>query len=170
MPTRFGTPYNKIITEKTALEIIKRWKKEGKRIVFVDAVLDLPHYRHPEYFLKCANLGDKLVVRIPSDELIKVKKDPRGPIVSWENRAKHAAHYPYIDLIIPKNDFEAEWLYMFRPDSVVRSVTSSEILDEAKKLIPIYKSLKVKLVIMDEFAHVIPNKELEDQTLDYIKK
>jgi glycerol-3-phosphate cytidylyltransferase-like family protein len=134
---RFCDPYSKIMVGKDAIGQISRWRFDGFKIVAVDAVLDIPHYRHADYFLACANLGDKLVVRIPSDELVSRKKDPCGPIVPWKERARHAAHYPYIDLISDKLDFSADWLRAYHPDVVVRSITSGqELIDEAENLIP----------------------------------
>lgn len=52
---RFCHPYDKIVDEEKALQIIQGWHADGLHIVVADAVLDIPHYRHPDYFLTCAN-------------------------------------------------------------------------------------------------------------------
>ncbi len=102
--SRFLSPYKKIVDEEKALQVAMDWREKGSQIVVADAVLDIPHYRHPDYFLVCANFGDKLLVRLATDELVAKAKNPEGTVVPWLERARHAAHYPYIDLIIPKKE------------------------------------------------------------------
>jgi len=161
---RFHSPYDKIVSDKVAVSRVRSWKSRGFRVVIVDAVLDIPHYRHADYFLACANLGDKLLVRIPSDELISLKKDPRGPIISWDERAKHAAHYPYIDLIVSKSDFSGDWLNVYRPDVIVRSITNgTELIEEYNNLALKYDQLGIELVVMDQYARRIPSQDLVKQ-------
>jgi len=60
---RFHSPYDKIVSDKVAVSRVRSWKSRGFRVVIVDAVLDIPHYRHADYFLACANLGDKNTLR-----------------------------------------------------------------------------------------------------------
>lgn len=156
------------MSRNEAMQQVLAWKSKKLKIVIVDAVLDIPHYRHADYFLACANLGDKLIVRIPSDKLIALKKDARGPIVHWEERAKHAAHYPYIDLIIDKSDFDGGWLADYHPDVIVRSVSSgTELIDEANKLMPIYQKLGIELIVMDQFANRINTNTLIKESMGY---
>lgn len=165
---RFHSPYNKIVSNKVAVSRVRSWKSRGFRVVIVDAVLDIPHYRHADYFLACANLGDKLLVRIPSNKLISLKKDPHGPIISWSERAKHAAHYPYIDLITSKSDFGGNWLNVYLPDIIVRSITNGkELIEEYNNLAPKYDQLGIELVIMDQYAQQVPSKDLVKQSKLY---
>lgn len=165
---RFHSPYNKIVSNKVAASRVRLWKSRKFRVVIVDAVLDIPHYRHADYFLACANLGDKLLVRIPSDKLISLKKDPRGPIISWRERAKHAAHYPYIDLITNKSNFSENWLNVYHPNIIVRSTTNgTELIEEYNNLAPKYDQLGIKLVIMNQYARQIPSGNLIEQSKLY---
>jgi glycerol-3-phosphate cytidylyltransferase-like family protein len=165
---RFSHPYNKIVDEEKALQIIQGWHTKGLHTVVVDAVLDIPHYRHPDYFLACANYGDKLIVRLATDGLVREKKNPEGPIIEWMERARHAAHYPYIDLIVPKKQNGWEWVAYFRPDTIVNSITSPIfIIKQLEENISRLIELGVNLIALDEFAKQIDFGNLYEQCTIY---
>lgn len=165
---RFCSPYEKIVSEERALQIIQSWHTRDLRVVVADAVLDIPHYRHADYFLVCANYGDRFVLRLATDELIKEKKDPEGTIIGWAERAKHAAHYPYIDLIVPKTKNGWGWVESFRPEIIVNSTTSPEfIIKELEENRYRLAELGVSLIALDEFARQIPFEDLYKQCVLY---
>ena len=167
---RFFLPYDKIVDKKAALEQIRTWQAAGLSVVIVDAVLDIPHYKHADYFLACANLGEKLAVRIATDELIKAKKNPQGTIMSWDQRVKHATHYPYIDLIFPKDDNSWDWVETFRPNMVAISTTSPVfIVEMALEELPYLEKMGIELIAMDELANQIPVDSLYAQAVAYNK-
>lgn len=166
---RFLIPYSKIVNESEAILTIQRWKQSGLTTVMTDAVLDIPHYRHADYFMVCANYGDKLLVRINSDEFVAQRKDPRGPIIKWSERAKMAAHYPYIDLITTKTIGGWQYLDIFKPDIVIKSITSGiEVLDEINQILPTIDESNTKLIILDEFAQPISRKDFYHKGVSYI--
>jgi len=165
---RFKSPYHKIVDEEKAKQITSEWRTNGLRMVAVEVVLDIPHYRHSDYLLKSANYGDKLLVRLSSDELIKRAKDPEGTVIEWDERAKHAAHYPYVDLIMPKRENGWGWANDYRPDIIVSSTTSPifyirQLIEESSMLL----TLGVKLVALDEFAKEIPFERLLEECVLY---
>lgn len=122
----------------------------------IDAVLDLAHFTHAEYFLVCANLGDKLALRINSDRFVALRKDRRGPLVGWTERAMHAAHYPYIDLITSKDAGGWDWLLYFNPDVIVKSTTSGRaVLNEIEQQRPFLERLNTEVVVMDEYHNIV---------------
>ncbi len=153
---RFLLPYDKIVSDYDAVKQVQIWKEQGLSVVIADAVADIPHYRHADYLLKCANLGDRLVIRVESDELVASRKDPRGPIVSWERRVKHIAHYPYIDLVAIQYLHGLEYLLEYKPDIVVKSTTSGRsILDQIDELKSDPDKYSSKLVVFDQYANRI---------------
>lgn len=165
---QFKSPYFKIVDEDTSVNIITEIQDRGMKVVVVEAVMDIPHYRHADYLRQSRNLGDFLIVRLNSDELIKNRKDSRGPIVEFENRAKHLAHYPYVDLITSKNDIGKGWLTKYHPDIVIKSVTSGVgIMEEALSMIPEFNNLGINMVIMDQFANPIPLSDYKKLTVEY---
>jgi glycerol-3-phosphate cytidylyltransferase-like family protein len=165
---RFSSPYSKIVNESEAILTIQKWQQSGLTIVMTDAVLDIPHYRHADYFMVCANYGDKLLVRINSDEFVAQRKDPRGPIIKWNERAKAAAHYPYIDLITTKTVGGWQYLDTFKPNIVIKSVTSGiEVLNEIDQILPIVNESNIKLIVLDEFALPISRENIHNEGLLY---
>ena len=165
---RFVSPYSKIVDPEEAKRQSIAWREEGEIVGVVDSVLDIPHYRHADFLLKCANLGDKLILRINTDEFVSTRKDPNGPIVSLENRLKHAAHYPYTDLVTTKNCGGWDWLNEYRPSFVVKSVTSgTEVLREISEASFYLERSQTKLIIMDEYANVIALNNFYQEGLNY---
>ncbi len=165
---RFASPYTKILQEESAIQQVHMWKKEGLRVVMADAVVDIPHYRHADYFLACANLGDKFLIRVDADELVATWKDPRGPIVQWEARAKHVAHYPYIDLVTIKCRQGLEFLKQYEPDVFVKSVTSGPIMLEQIEQLKAHKeAYPLEVVVMDQFAQIIDPTRSYEEVLAY---
>lgn len=166
---RYSLPYEKIMgSREQAADQIRQWREQGFRIVVTDAVLDIPTFKHAEYFMASANLGDKLVVRMPTDQYIATYKDHRGPIVGYNQRAMHAAHYPYVDLIVPNNSHELEWVEMFRPDIVVKSVTTGVgAIKSADGLLPELDKVGGHIVYLDENANVIDREEFERLAHEY---
>jgi glycerol-3-phosphate cytidylyltransferase-like family protein len=153
---RFQSPYHKIVGQEQAIELVARWKNEGQKVVMVDSVVDIPHYRHADYFRACANLGNKLIVRVESDELVASRKDPRGPIVPFEARVKHVVHYPYIDIVTEQVVHGLDFLQQFKPNILVKSVTSgSMILDQIEILKSKNEYFGIEVIVMDQFAKII---------------
>lgn len=165
---RFQLPYSKIVDINSAIKQSINWRNEGNIVVIADAVLDIPHYRHAEFLLKCAILGDKLILRVNTDEFVSMRKDPRGPIVSLEKRQKHAAHYPYVDLITTKDTGGWDWLIDYKPNYVVKSITSGiNVLNEIMAIQPYLDKAETKIIIMDEYANIIPTKKFLEEGLRY---
>lgn len=165
---RFPSPYGKIVSEEVAIQMVREWKGSGLTVVMADAVLDIPHYRHANFFRACANMGDKLLVRIGSDKLVTQRKDPKGPVVGWEERAMHAANYPYIDLITIKDDGGWQFIQDYQPDVIVKSVTSGmAVLNEIDEILPVLDSLSLSFVVLDQFAQPVSIENIMPEGLAY---
>ncbi len=165
---RFESPYTKFLQEEAAIQQVHMWRKEGFRVVMADSVVDIPHYRHADYFLACANLGDKLLIRVDADELVATWKDPRGPVVQWEARAKHVAHYPYIDIVTIQCQHGLEFLKQYQPDVLVKSVTSGQIiLEQIEQLKAHREAYPMEVILMDQFAQIIDPARLHEEVLAY---
>lgn len=167
---KFNSPYGKIVDERTAILQVNQWKSDGFKVVVADAVLDIPTYRHADFFIACANQGDRLLVRINSDEFVALRKDSRGPIVTWEERAKHAAHYPYIDLITIKKEGGWGWLSEYLPDVVVKSVTSGqEVAYEIEQLKHLIPESKTAIIVLDQYANPVLLQNSTEEAMLYLK-
>lgn len=59
---------------------------DGKRIVMVGGVFDIIHAGHVQLLRDARNLGDILVVAIPSDEVVSSLKGPGRPLNAARDR------------------------------------------------------------------------------------
>ncbi len=91
----------KIIKSATDLEIIKKIRKNNKKIVLCHGVFDLVHIGHINYFKEAKKLGDILVVSITSDKF--VNKGPGRPSFTLSQRLDFLEQIQIIDFIIVSN-------------------------------------------------------------------
>lgn len=90
----------KILSRKKIIEIIKKLKKQNKKIVFTNGCFDLLHIGHVSLFQKAKTLGDILVVAINSDKSLAGLKGPKRPLVSQKDRTKILAALSCIDYVV----------------------------------------------------------------------
>lgn len=168
---RFPPPYFKKIpeSETQAIDIVNGWHQEDIIVVATDGVMDIPTIWHPEYLRVAANLGDKLLLRIDSNEYVSSFKYPRGPINPWRVRAMMVAHYPYVDLIIIKTNEEIDWLEKFRPHIIVKSTTSSysRIAKDLEAFDPYLAKTRAQLIVFDENSNIVPRNQVESRAIEY---
>ena len=94
----------KIFNIKNLSQIINEWRLNGDKIVFTNGCFDLIHLGHLEILARSADLGDKLIVGINSDESIKKIKGNSRPIIEEDSRAKQLAAIEFIDAVILFNE------------------------------------------------------------------
>ena len=114
-------PSNRI--HKNPLELLELKKILGdaktrrKKLVFVSGTYDLLHVGHARFIQKAASLGDILIVGIPSDDKIRLKKGYGRPIVSEFSRAYVLASLACVDdVYIFAEDTVASTLDILKPD------------------------------------------------------
>lgn len=101
----------KKINIKDCLNIIKKIKKQKKKIVMTNGCFDIIHSGHVDYLKKSKNLGDILIVAINTDVSVRKLKGENRPINNLKNRIKVLSAISYIDFIIPFNQQTPETLY-----------------------------------------------------------
>ncbi len=84
-----------IIKEKD-LEALRE-KHKNERIVFCSGNFDLTHLGHILFFEDCKSQGDILVVGIGSDEILRINKRDREPILSEKIRLKTVNSLKQVD-------------------------------------------------------------------------
>jgi len=82
------------------LEKIKKWKEEGKKIVFTNGCFDILHAGHVDYLEKAKSLGDILVVGLNSDNSISRIKGEKRPIIPQNMRKKVLEALKSVDLVV----------------------------------------------------------------------
>ncbi|PIR44410.1 MAG: hypothetical protein COV10_04705 [Candidatus Vogelbacteria bacterium CG10_big_fil_rev_8_21_14_0_10_51_16] len=112
--------------------LIHQYRNIGKRIVLTQGVYDLIHVGHALYLSKARLLGDILIVGLDSDELTRVRKGPRRPIVPQEERVEMLLHLRHVDVVTMR---EVEHgigglIELVRPDVFVASESTKDFSRE----------------------------------------
>ncbi|WP_456400866.1 D-glycero-beta-D-manno-heptose 1-phosphate adenylyltransferase [Persephonella sp.] len=103
------------------LEIIEKWKKEGKKIVFTNGCFDIIHAGHVDYLEKAKKLGDILIVGLNSDSSVRRIKGESRPINNQEHRMKVLNALKPVDLVIIFDEDTPERLIKeIKPDVLVK--------------------------------------------------
>ena len=145
---------NKIKSRKQILAIVKKIKKQNKKIVFTNGCFDLLHAGHIKIFEKAKALGDVLIVGINSDKSIKALKGPKRPIVRDKYRTELIASIQYVDFVTVFNEVSVINLVKeIHPDVLVKgghySVKEVVGWQHAKKVarIPVVKGFSTTNII-----------------------
>jgi len=112
---------SKILNINDLSKIINEWRLNGDKIVFTNGCFDLIHLGHLEILARSADLGDKLIVGINSDESIKKIKGNSRPIIEEDSRAKQLAAIEFIDAVILFNeDTPYNLINILKPDVLTK--------------------------------------------------
>ena len=94
------TTKNKILELPDLLRKTKKWKANGKRIVFTNGCFDIMHLGHVDYLEKAKTEGDILIVGLNSDLSTTNIKGPDRPIVDEHSRSRTLAAMEFVDAVI----------------------------------------------------------------------
>ncbi|MBZ5499188.1 MAG: D-glycero-beta-D-manno-heptose 1-phosphate adenylyltransferase [Acidobacteriia bacterium] len=94
----------KLKTLDEVVQIRKRLRREGKKIVFTNGCFDLLHAGHVRYLNQARSLGDVLVVGLNSDDSVRALKGEGRPLVPEGERAEVLAALACIDYIFIFDD------------------------------------------------------------------
>ena len=75
---KINLTYEKFLNQNSITRIIKKFKKEKKKIVLCHGVFDLVHLGHLKHFKEAKSKGDILIVSVTSDKY--VSKGPGRPL------------------------------------------------------------------------------------------
>jgi len=104
-----------------AIDSINKWKSEGKKIVFTNGCFDILHSGHIKYLSEAAELGDKFVIGLNSDDSVKRLKGVNRPIKSEVCRADILAFMKVVDMVIVfDEDTPINLIEMIVPDILVK--------------------------------------------------
>ena len=83
---------------------VEEWKATGNKVVFTNGCFDIIHRGHIEVLALTANLGDKLIIGINSDQSIQKLKGEDRPIIDEQSRAILLAALSFVDAIVLFSD------------------------------------------------------------------
>lgn len=95
---------NKRISINNIKKLAKKYKVQGKKIVFTNGCFDLIHEGHIRYLDKAKKLGDILIVGINSDKSVRKIKGGGRPILNEKERVIILSSLEMIDYIIVFNE------------------------------------------------------------------
>ncbi len=103
------------------LTTVTEWKSAGEKIVFTNGCFDLIHYGHLHYLAEAAELGDRLIVGLNSDESVKRLKGNQRPIKDEINRRFLLASLTCVDAVVLfSEDTPLNLIDLIRPNVLVK--------------------------------------------------
>ncbi|WP_457636373.1 D-glycero-beta-D-manno-heptose 1-phosphate adenylyltransferase [Persephonella sp.] len=100
---------------------VKKWKKEGKKVVFTNGCFDIIHAGHVDYLEKAKSLGDVLIVGLNSDESVRRIKGKDRPVNIQEHRKRVLEALKPVDLVVIFDEDTPEKLIkQIKPDVLVK--------------------------------------------------
>ena len=102
-------------------EIVKRYKENGKKVVFTNGCFDILHVGHVKYLQEAKSFGDILIVGLNSDASVKRLKGESRPINIAQDRAYLLAALEAVDFVVEfEDDTPYELIKMVAPDTLVK--------------------------------------------------
>ncbi len=89
-----------IVSLKKLKSIVKKLKRQNKKIVFTNGCFDIIHIGHITLLKKAKSLGDVLIVGLNSDVSVRKLKGKERPIVCQKDRAKVLDSIKYVDYVV----------------------------------------------------------------------
>ncbi|GMO66743.1 MAG: hypothetical protein Nk1A_4420 [Endomicrobiia bacterium] len=112
---------SRILSRKELHVKIKKFQKDGKKVVFTNGCFDLLHLGHISLFKKAKSLGDILTVAINSDNSLNHIKGSKRPLVGEKDRAELILSLRFVDyVVIFDEETPREILSELRPDILVK--------------------------------------------------
>lgn len=113
--------YDKILDEISLEERLNLWRGEGKTIVFSNGCFDILHRGHVEYLSKAADLGDKLIIGLNTDDSVKRLKGPSRPVNDEKARAVLLSALEFVDAVVFfEEDTPYNLIRRIQPDVLVK--------------------------------------------------
>lgn len=125
---------NKILTKYSQIpRLIKKYKKQNKKIVLTSGSFDMLHIGHCRYLCDAKSHGDILFVGVDSDKKIKKRKGPDRPVVPQDERLEMLTYIDQVDHVVLKKLSEAKWelIKLIKPDILI--ATADTYNSEQKK-------------------------------------
>lgn len=131
---------HKIITDYRKIPaLVKKYRKEGKKIVLTSGSFDMLHIGHCRYLCEAKKFGDVLFVGVDSDKKIKKRKGPERPVVPEEERLEMLTYIEDVGHVVLKKLNQPKWklIKMVKPDILVAigETYSKEQLGKLKEVV-----------------------------------
>ncbi len=137
-----------------AVELSRKWKHDGLKVVFTNGCFDLLHVGHIYSLEEAKKRGDKLIVGLNSDLSVRRLKGEGRPIVPERDRARMLAALEFVDcVVIFDEDTPERLISLIRPHVLVKGgdyspeeVVGREYADEVY-IVPLFKGYSTTSII-----------------------
>ena len=111
---------------------------------------DILHYGHVLHLQNCRALCDKLIVGVLTDEAIMEKK--QKPIIGLRDRMEMVELLPYVDIVVPQNDYSPIYnICDIGVDVLFESTSHSK--EDLKETFDIAKKKGIKVRVMPYYPN-----------------
>ncbi len=90
-----------VVTKEQLIDAVEMAKMRGEKVVMTNGCFDILHAGHVSYLNSAAELGDRLVVAVNTDESVKILKGEGRPINNTENRMAVLSALSAVDWVVP---------------------------------------------------------------------
>jgi D-beta-D-heptose 7-phosphate kinase/D-beta-D-heptose 1-phosphate adenosyltransferase len=112
----------RVVSLNALAGIVRKLKRNGRRIVTTNGVFDILHIGHVRALQKAGSFGDVLVVGINSDSSVRKYKDKRRPVIGERERAELLAALECVDYVtIFSEPDPCRFIGLVKPDVHVKS-------------------------------------------------
>jgi len=77
-----------ILDRQQLIDVVKKLRADGSRIVFANGCFDVLHVGHIRYLAGARELGDVLIVGVNADSQVRIQKGPGRPVMPDLERAE----------------------------------------------------------------------------------
>jgi D-glycero-beta-D-manno-heptose 1-phosphate adenylyltransferase len=99
----------------------RKWKAEGRRVVFTNGCYDILHPGHIRLLERARSLGDVLILALNTDSSVQRLKGPSRPFFDERTRAELALHLEAVDAVtLFDEDTPRELIAALLPDVLVK--------------------------------------------------
>lgn len=112
---------NKILDRAQLAQKCNRWRHEGHTVVFTNGCFDILHHGHLRLITSAADLGDKLIVALNTDNSVKQLKGESRPVTHEQDRLYQLASLLLVDAVCLFDEATpAELIRVVKPDVLVK--------------------------------------------------
>ncbi len=92
-----------ILKAEKVIPVVKKLKKQGKKIVLTQGSFDMVHIGHGRYCAEAKKHGDVLIVGVDSDKKVRKRKGENRPVVPQSERMEMMTYLSPVDYVVLKN-------------------------------------------------------------------
>ena len=112
---------SKILGQDEMIAQVRSWQQEGLQVVFTNGCFDLVHLGHVDYLEKAAQLGDRLVIGLNSDDSVKRLKGNNRPILDENARSRLLAALEFVHgVTVFEDDTPRDLIARLLPEILVK--------------------------------------------------